>query len=246
MREFAVEVLAMQEAESRRIARDLHDGAGQALTAARLHLQAAASAVTRRTLRAHAGAASTVTTAAVPTPIVADSTSHTVRDSLLATARLLDAAMDEVRQSAAALGPTSLDELGLVEALRRHCDDIGAASQIPIEFRAPALEMEPARAPAAIERACYRIAQEALTNALKHSQAHRIEVEVLTANGTIGVDVRDDGLGFDAAKARRGLGLAGMRDRVTLLGGSFVLESAPGQGTRVRAIIPADREVEAS
>src|SRR5262249_39714270 len=158
------------------------------------------------------------TTAAVPTPVSAEPSSHSVRDSLLATARLLDAAMDEVRQSAAALGPTSLDELGLVEALRRHCDDIRAASHIPIEFRAPAPGAEPVRAPAAIERACYRIAQEALTNAVKHAQAQRIEVQVLTADHSIGVDIRDDGQGFDAASTRKGLGLAGMRDRVALLG----------------------------
>jgi len=251
MRQFAVEVLAMQEAESRRIARELHDGAGQALTAARLHLQAAAAAVAQ----AQVATSLNVSVAAGggggsvgPVPVlVMPESSRLVRDSILATARLLDAAMDEVRQSAAALGPTTLDELGLVEALRRHCDGIRAASRIEVAFTAPPGEsddQETVRAPAAIERACYRIAQEALTNAVRHAQPNRIEVHVLSGSGVIGIDIRDDGCGFDPASPRQGLGLQGMRDRVTLLGGSFTIDSMPGHGTRVRAIIPVHQEGE--
>src|SRR5262249_18844989 len=127
MREFAADALAMQEAESRRIARELHDGAGSALTAARLHLQALKDYASRL----DASAASTNGTA-----MAADDARERARwkESILATSRLLDQAMDEVRRSAAALGPTSLDELGLPEALRRHCDDLSAANQIAVRF----------------------------------------------------------------------------------------------------------------
>ena len=238
MRQFAADALAMLEDENRRIARELHDGAGQALTAARLHLQAAASYASRMMTP---GVASDVDGMIRSLGELAWQDSRRIRDSVLATARLLDAAIDEVRSSAAALGPAALDELGLVEALRRHCDDLKEASGVEIVLGGGE-PSEPARLPAMIERACYRIAQEALNNAIKHSRAKRIEVQVVEATGTIGVEVRDDGVGFDPETVEKGLGLAGMRDRVVLLGGSFEVETARGTGTRVYAVIPIHRD----
>jgi signal transduction histidine kinase len=226
LRQFAAEALAMQEVESRRIARELHDGAGQALTAARLHLQSAAAKVASEYAAEYAARSAT------------DGTPP-VRESLMTTVRLLDAAMDEVRRSAAALGPTTLDELGLHEALRRHCDDMAAARKVKIRLcDKPAQSGDEVRPPVAIERACYRIAQEALTNAVRHAQARSIEVRVLGDAETVGVEVRDDGIGFDPERAQRGLGISGMTDRVTLLGGTLTIDSEPGRGTRVHAVIP--------
>ena len=238
MRQFAADALAMLEDENRRIARELHDGAGQALTAARLHLQAAASYASRMMTP---GVSSDVDGMIRSIGELAWQDSRRIRDSVLATARLLDAAIDEVRSSAAALGPAALDELGLVEALRRHCDDLKEASGVEIVLGGGESN-EPARLPAMIERACYRIAQEALNNAIKHARAKRIEVQVVEGGGTIGVEVRDNGVGFDPETVEKGLGLAGMRDRVVLLGGSFEVETASGNGTRVYAVIPIHRD----
>ena len=96
--------------------------------------------------------------------------------------------------------------------------------------------------PAMIERACYRIAQEALNNAIKHARAKRIQVQVVEDEGTLGVEIRDDGVGFDPETVEKGLGLAGMRDRVVLLGGTFEVESQTGGGTRIYAVIPIHHE----
>jgi signal transduction histidine kinase len=242
MRQFAAEALAMLEDENRRIARDLHDGAGQALTAARLHLQAAAS-YANRMMTPQVG--SDIDGMIRSIGELAWQDSRRIRDSVLATARLLDAAIDEVRSSAAALGPAALDELGLMEALRRHCDDLKEASGVQIELvGAPHETSDPEgpRMPAMIERACYRIAQEALNNAIKHARAKRIQVQVVEDEGTLGVEIRDDGVGFDPETVEKGLGLAGMRDRVVLLGGTFEVESQTGGGTRIYAVIPIHHE----
>jgi signal transduction histidine kinase len=238
MRQFAADTLAMLEDENRRVARELHDGAGQALTAARLHLQAAASYATRMLTPATQDVEGMIRSIGE----LAWQDSRRIRDSVLATARLLDTAIDEVRTSAAALGPAALDELGLMEALRRHCDDLKEASGVAIALVGSQETSEPQRLPALIERACYRIAQEALNNAIKHARARRIEVQVVEGEATIGVVVSDDGTGFDLETVNKGLGLAGMRDRVVLLGGSFEIDSAAGAGTRVSAVIPIHRE----
>jgi signal transduction histidine kinase len=92
-----------------------------------------------------------------------------------------------------------------------------------------------------IETAVYRIAQEAMTNALKHSKAESIAVDVVEADGHVGVRVQDDGQGFDPSERAEGFGLLGMRERVELLGGRLEIDSAPGAGTTLTARLPTRR-----
>lgn len=88
--------------------------------------------------------------------------------------------------------------------------------------------------------ACFRIAQEALTNAARHAEAQRIQVQLQTTEAGVELTVRDDGQGFDLQKVSgAGLGLVGMRERVELLGGRFEIDARPGAGTRVHVVFPA-------
>ncbi len=139
-----------------------------------------------------------------------------------------------------ALRPALLDELGLFPALRWYAAQLREAFDKPIEFETES----PRRLPEHIEVAAFRIAQEALSNAAQHSHADHIWAKVSAAGGTLVVDVRDDGCGFDtkeaAGRARSGqaVGLLGMRERAELLGGRISVESRPGEGTQILAEIP--------
>ena len=92
-----------------------------------------------------------------------------------------------------------------------------------------------------VEDALYRLTQEALTNALKHAGAARAEVTLRERDGAVELLVRDDGEGFATEQPAGGFGLVGMRERAELLGGRLEITSAPGQGTTVRAVLPAER-----
>jgi len=95
-----------------------------------------------------------------------------------------------------------------------------------------------------LETALYRLVQEALMNARRHGEAARTAVAVVEDDAMVTVMVRDDGDGFDPATATRGFGLLGMRERVELLGGTIDIRSAPGDGTVIRAVLPARRRGE--
>jgi signal transduction histidine kinase len=99
----------------------------------------------------------------------------------------------------------------------------------------------------ALETTCYRVVQEALTNVMRHAEASRVEVEVIADAASLRVEVRDDGRGLPVGEAatEQGSGLAGMEERVELLGGRLIVESAPGRGTVVRAELPLDPRREA-
>jgi signal transduction histidine kinase len=98
---------------------------------------------------------------------------------------------------------------------------------------------KPARLPPETESTIYRVVQEALTNVAKHANAARVEVAVERSKGSVRVQVRDDGCGFDPARPCTGLGLVGMRERVELAGGELDIESRPEGPTVVRALVPA-------
>ena len=130
-----------------------------------------------------------------------------------------------------------MDDLGLVPALRWYLDQQAQRADLRVEFFAdPALE----RVDAAIETACFRVAQEALTNVVRHARAQTVSVELHRTPEALHLVVRDDGIGFDVMTAEQGasLGLLGMRERVTLLGGELDCKSAPGRGTEVHAFFP--------
>jgi PAS domain S-box-containing protein len=197
----------IQEDERRHLARELHDQLGQALTAAKIDLQAARleeRAIVRR-----------------------------LDDSIAIIERLLQ----QVRQLSLELRPPLLDDLGLVPALRWYLDQQAQRADLRVEFSAdPALE----RVDAGIETACFRVAQEALTNVVRHARARTVSVELDRTPEVLHLVVRDDGIGFDAAATQQGasLGLLGMRERVALLAGEMDCKSAPGRGTEIHAFFP--------
>ena len=141
----------------------------------------------------------------------------------------------ELRALIAELRPATLDQLGLVAALQDLAGRVGQTDEIELEADL-ALGEEPIDPE--LETVVYRLAQEALNNVTKHSDAGRATLQVHRAAGRIELLVSDDGEGFDPAGETDGFGLAGMRERVELVGGELQIESKPGGGTRVMASVP--------
>ncbi|MFA5787757.1 MAG: ATP-binding protein, partial [Actinomycetota bacterium] len=148
-------------------------------------------------------------------------------------ARNLDKIMVDLR-------PALLDELGLAAALRWYVAQVREVWDVPVEL----LVEQARRLPEHVEVTAFRIAQEALGNAVRHSRARHVRVSIEAGERTAKVEVEDDGVGFDVpeamSRARTGqtAGLVGMRERAELLGGSLRIESRPGEGTKVAAEIP--------
>jgi two-component system sensor histidine kinase UhpB len=146
------------------------------------------------------------------------------------------AALEEVREIARRLRPEALDDFGLGSALAALTLDVSRRTRLRIERRVasdlPALTAEE-------ELVLYRVAQEALTNVARHSQARHARVELMADNRAVVLSVRDDGTGFDAAR-EQGTGLRGMRERAMLVDGELSIESGEGRGSAVRLrLVPA-------
>jgi signal transduction histidine kinase len=135
------------------------------------------------------------------------------------------------------LHPAKLDYLGPVAALRSLCKELGQQTKVRIEFNARDL---PSNLPPDISLCLFRVLQEALRNAIKHSGAQYVEVGLWSTPDEIHLAVCDRGLGFDnkAAKESRRLGLASMKERPELLKGSISIESQPNHGTTIHARLP--------
>ena len=144
---------------------------------------------------------------------------------------------NDVRHLSHELHPGLLKEAGLPEALCSYCDEFSATRGIPVTCEADSAvkELSPGSA-----LALYRIAQEALGNAAKHSKAKQVRVRLLRAGAVVRLIVSDDGVGFVLGHAgdSGGVGLVNMRERVRYLNGTFVLDTQPGRGTTIRAEVP--------
>jgi signal transduction histidine kinase len=198
-----------KEEERQRISRELHDQLGQQLTSVKIAVQ----------MLGWDGA---------PAGRVAEAV------------RLVDAAIAEVRRLSLALSPALLDELGLAAALRAHLDEQAKVSGMPIELVVTGREV---KLPRDLAITGFRAVQETVTNALRHAEASAIDVELAFAGDGFQVRIRDDGRGFDTdagdSAARAGhLGLAGMRERVRMLGGDTIIRSERGGGTEVIVDLP--------
>jgi signal transduction histidine kinase len=169
------------------------------------------------------------------------SDSAPVGEGIESSIRLVDEALDRVRSLSLDLRPAQLDDLGLQPALRWFLDRQSRSSALDVQFNA---DLPPGRLHPDIETACFRIAQEAMTNVLRHAGAKRVRVDLRTCGGELELVVEDDGRGFNvpAAQSRAAsgasLGLLGMEERAELAGGRIELHSTPGAGTRVRACFP--------
>ena len=156
---------------------------------------------------------------------------------------LADQTLGQVRSMALELRPPQLDQLGLTAALRDLAERTAARAGIALQFDADALEVAPGYSQAT---AAFRVAQEALTNVVRHARAARVTVRLRRDDGHLVVSVEDDGSAFDLdaaqSRATRGgsIGLLGMQERVSLAGGWLQIESRAGQGTRVTAGFPLD------
>ena len=207
-------LVGLQEEERHRIARELHDQMGQHLTAFLLDLEA---------LKGHTQ----------DRPAAAE-VHQRLRD-------LADRMGQDVHRIAFELRPTALDDWGLETALTNYVTEWSRRCRVVAQVHCTGLDR---RLPAGVETALYRVAQEALTNVSKHARAGRVSVIVERHDGEARAIIEDDGRGFDAGvvlgepDARRRLGLLGMEERVTQLGGTLEVESSPGGGTSLFFRVP--------
>jgi signal transduction histidine kinase len=155
--------------------------------------------------------------------------------------RTAGGAMREMRSLLLALRPAALEEADLVGAIEGVCHAYSERLGIPVRAEVGPAGPGTATLPPAVEHAVLRVTQEAVANAARHADPGQITVRLQVAAGQVELEVTDDGHGFDVADRRAhasGFGLRTMHDRVTELGGALVIDSAPGDGTRVRARFP--------
>ncbi|MBT5876950.1 MAG: response regulator [Candidatus Latescibacteria bacterium] len=155
---------------------------------------------------------------------------------------IVETALQQVRNMSLDLRPSMLDDLGLIPALRWYLDRQTQRAGLTAHFSSPDEITVPL--PAELESTCFRVAQEAITNIIRHAEAQHVYLELLENDGEIVLVVRDDGVGFDVNHAKRraaggaSLGVLGMEERVHLVNGDFSIESIPPLGTEVKATIP--------
>jgi PAS domain S-box-containing protein len=204
------QLVAAQEDERRRISRELHDDTGGTLSLIRLRLDDALHNSERR---------------------IGD---------IEECARMVDSAVKQIRSVARNLRPSVLDDLGLADALESVLEQHAQASG----WRTEMLSDEIGRLAPELETTCFRIGQEALTNVARHAKATFVEIGLHATNHELELVVRDNGAGFDSAQMgssemrRKHFGLVSMSERANLAGGKLDVESAPGQGTRLRVTLP--------
>jgi two-component system sensor histidine kinase UhpB len=158
---------------------------------------------------------------------------------LAATRSLANQAMEELLSLARQLRPTALDDLGLTAAIAGQVEEIGQQREIEASFSS---EGDFSNLDDDVQLVVYRVAQEALSNAARHSEAQSINVTLQRRDPAVELRVSDDGRGFSFADAQRGLGITGMRERALLVDGEVEIHSRPGEGTTVWLRIEAPRE----
>jgi len=216
LRRLSSRLMTMQDEERRRIAREIHDGLGQELAAAKMILDG----------------------------ILAKDSSPRIRQASGDASQLVDRAIQQVRTISHLLHPPLLDEVGLVSALRWYLE--GLSERSGIDLRLEIAPPDLSRLKPELETAIFRIIQEALTNMFRHSGARNGSIRLTENDGRITVTVRDDGKGIEDQVVNLrpesvGVGIGGMRQRVMELGGSLRLANAH-PGTIVEVVIPSQRQ----
>ena len=214
IRELARRLVSAQESERHRLSRELHDEAGQALTALRINLH-----------------------------LTADEASHEnpdLQQRIDQAARLVDCTMERLRLLAHDLRPPALDAFGLNATLEDLCQEFASRTRVPVDYRGISTISLSDEASMSL----YRFLQEALTNVAKHAEATSINVRLRSDGETATLLIEDVGRGFDVrtleggAASTGGQGLTGLRERIELLGGRFEIHSRIGRGTRIEAHVP--------
>jgi signal transduction histidine kinase len=214
LRRLSVQLLNAQEEERKRIALELHDGIGQNLSAIKYRVENALEGMRQR------------------------KPANEVK-SLEPVVSVVQDAVDEVRRISMNLRPSILDDLGILATVSWFCREVEETfSGIRIEKR---INIDENDVPDSLKIVIYRLLQEALNNMAKHSQADHVHLVLEGIDENIELTVMDNGVGFDMEQvlseetSKRGLGLASMKERAELSGGSFLVESQRGVGTTVRA-----------
>lgn len=205
-------ILMAQEEERARLARELHDQLGQILTAIRLELGCLHQA-----------------------PRMSAERTRTIENCSL----LVEQAADELRRVCRGLRPPALDDLGIVAAINHLARDVADHAPFTIHLDLD-LDDEGLRLPPEAELCIYRVLQETLNNVLRHAHASQVHVRLACEGNDILLDARDNGQGFDLDETRgfRGIGIEGMHERASLVGGEIQIESSVGAGTRLLLRIP--------
>jgi len=207
-RDALARVVAAQELERKRLARELHDETGQALTSILLGLK----------------------------PLERTTATEEDRAVVASLRELVVSTLQDVRRLAVELRPSTLDDFGLSTAVERLAETFRDNTGMRVDVDA---QLGDVRLPAEVETALYRIVQEALANIVKHAEATRVSILLTRKESSVAAVVEDDGKGFDKRETGDDvLGLVGMRERVGLVGGRLVIESAKGSGTTIAAEVP--------
>jgi len=208
--ELSGHLLRVQEEERKRISRELHDETGQALMVIRLYLGMMESIVTARN----------------------------VRSKIRETVEVVDRTIEGIRRIIGKLSPLVLQELGLVAAIRKEAKDLAKTSGVKARVL---IAEDVGRLAPGTEQAIYRVVQEALHNVAKHAHAGSVVVQMTREERTIHLIVEDDGVGIQARSGtgEQSFGLAGIKERISMLGGVSRVISAKGKGTRIEISVPA-------
>jgi len=214
LRDFAARLEAVREEERARVAREIHDELGQALTAMKLDLSWVAGK--KRNLAE-------------------------IRQKIKAMIVHVDDTIDRVRRISSELRPAILDDLGLIPAIEWQVSQFRKRTAIRTEFvsNADGLLLSP-EASAAV----FRVVQEALTNVMRHAKASRVRISMQLVSQTFRISIADNGQGMapNAQAELKSLGIVGMKERISRLGGEFNIFSEPGKGTRLDITIPAQND----
>jgi len=208
LKELSARLVSAQEEERRAISRELHDEVGQSLSALLMEAGNAAASVPQD--------------------------SAEVRRHVESIKKLAEASVNVIRNMTLLLRPSMLDDFGLVPALEWQAREVSKRTGLRVHVAA---EETASELPDALRTCIYRVVQEALHNCARHAHARTVKVVVRQEPSKIVLSVEDDGHGFDATRTR-GLGLVGMEERVSHLGGAFEIQSSPGAGTRVAVVLP--------
>ncbi|MCX5645917.1 MAG: sensor histidine kinase [Phycisphaerae bacterium] len=216
LRRLSRQILSAHEEERRRISRDLHDEVAQVLTGVNLHLATLKKEATTNT--------------------------KDVKRKIAHTQRLVERSLNVVHRFVGQLRPPALDVLGLIPALHYYLKDFAKQTGLSVHFTGSTC-VKTGQSDSAKRTVLYRVAQESLTNVARHAHASLVNVSIQKLRGVIRMEVKDNGKSFQVQDAsptgrNKGLGLLGMRERVEMVGGRFTVESAPGEGTTIRAEIP--------